>query len=73
MDLLCGPVLDSLECSEQIHHRRDFFPSQPADCLFKMTMYMQVWKPVARRQDRGEVESAIREIRQLHDTVRERP
>ena len=47
-------------------------PSQPADALFKMTMYMQVWKPVARRQDRGAVELAIREIRQLHDTVRDR-
>ena len=47
-------------------------PSQPADALFKMVMYMQVWKPVARRQDRGAVELAIREIRQLHNTVRDR-
>ena len=47
-------------------------PSQPADALFKMAMDMQVWKPVARRQDRGAMELAIREIRQIHDTVRDR-
>ena len=48
-------------------------PSQPADTLFKMSMYMQVWKPVARRQDRCVVELAISEIRRLYDTVRDRP
>ena len=48
------------------------FPSQPADCLFKLAMYLQVWKPVARRQDRGEVEAVIGRIRALHDTIRDR-
>ena len=48
-------------------------PSQLADTLFKMSMYLQVWKPVARRQDRGVVELAISEIRRLYDTVRDQP
>ena len=48
------------------------FPSQPADCLYKMSIYMQVWKPLARRQDRRALEEAIGRIRQLHDSVRDR-
>ena len=48
------------------------FPSQPADSLYKMSMYLQVWKPVARRQDRGELEAGIGRIRALHDTTRDR-
>ena len=48
-------------------------PSQPADTLFKMSMYMQVWKLVAKRQDRGAVEVAISEIGRLYDSVRDWP
>ena len=48
------------------------FPSQPADGLYKMIMYMQVWKSVARRQDRDMVEVAIGRIRSLHAATRDR-
>jgi hypothetical protein len=32
------------------------FPTNPADGLYKMTVYLQVWKPLARRGDRQAVE-----------------
>jgi hypothetical protein len=35
-------------------------------------MYLQVWKPVARRKDREAVEWEIGRIRALHSTIRER-
>jgi hypothetical protein len=35
------------------------FPNQPADILYKMLTYLQVWKPVARRKDRDVVERSI--------------
>jgi hypothetical protein len=49
------------------------FPSQPADALYKMLMYLQVWKPVARRQDREALELAIGRLRSLHANFRDRP
>jgi hypothetical protein len=36
-------------------------------------MYLQVWKPVARRQDREVVEWAIVMIRSLHAAQRDAP
>jgi hypothetical protein len=48
------------------------FPRQPADGLYKMSMYLQVWKQVARRKDREAVEWAIGRIRSLHLTIRGR-
>jgi mannosylglycoprotein endo-beta-mannosidase len=48
------------------------FPSQPADALYKMLMYLQVWKPVARRQDREALELAIGRLRSLHANIRDR-
>jgi hypothetical protein len=47
------------------------FLRQPADDLYKMFMYLQVWKPVARRKDRGTVEWTIGWIRALHSTIRD--
>jgi hypothetical protein len=32
---------------------------------------MEVWKPVARRQDRAAVEESIDRIRSLHATIRD--
>jgi hypothetical protein len=42
------------------------YPSQPADIIFKKFMYLQVWKPVARRQDREALEMTIKRIHSLH-------
>jgi hypothetical protein len=47
------------------------FSNQPDDGLYKMNIYMQVWKPVARSQDRAAVEEAITRIRSLHATTRD--
>ena len=49
------------------------FPAQPADCLYKLSTYLQGWRPVARRCDREALELTIRKIRELHATVRDRP
>jgi hypothetical protein len=46
------------------------FPSQPADCIYKMSLYLQVWKQVARRQDREAVELTIDRLRELHTSSR---
>jgi hypothetical protein len=46
------------------------FPSQPADCIYKMSLYLQVWKQVARRQDREAVELTIDRLRTLHTSSR---
>jgi hypothetical protein len=48
------------------------FPRQPADALYKMSMYLQVWKLVARKKDREAVEWAVTRIRTLHSTIRDR-
>jgi hypothetical protein len=45
------------------------FPSQPDDTLYKMSIYLQVWKPVARRKDRGVLELTISRIRDLHSAI----
>jgi hypothetical protein len=37
-----------------------------------MLMYLQVWKPVARRQDREALELAIGRLRSLHANIRDR-
>ena len=47
------------------------FPTQFADILYKLSMYLQVWKPVAWRQDREAMELTISRIRQLYAQVRE--
>ena len=47
------------------------FPAQSADCLYKMSIYLQVWRPLARRQDHEAVELVIVNINALHVTVRE--
>ena len=48
-------------------------PAQAADGLYKLSMYMQVWKPVARSEDRGVLELTISRIRSLYARVREVP
>jgi type II secretory pathway component PulM len=34
-------------------------------------MYLQVWKPVARRTDREDIQRAIEKIRTLHAVTRD--
>jgi hypothetical protein len=48
------------------------FPSQSADGLYKMLIYLQEWKPVARRRDREALEQAIGRLRTLHASIRDR-
>jgi hypothetical protein len=38
-----------------------------------MMLYLQVWKPVARRQDREALELVTGRLRTLHATIRDRP
>ena len=47
------------------------FPAQPTDGLYKMSIYLQAWRLVARRQDKEALELAIGRIRLLHSTLRE--
>ena len=47
------------------------FPNQPTDGLYKMSIYLQAWRLVARRQDKEALELAIGRIRMLHSTLRE--
>jgi hypothetical protein len=42
------------------------FPSQSADAFYKLSMYLQVWRPVARQRDRAVLDVTIRRIRVLH-------
>jgi hypothetical protein len=41
------------------------FPIQSTDERYKMTMYLQVWKLLARSQDRQAVELVIGKIKAL--------
>ena len=71
--ICCAALLWSLWNMRNKFSIEGVFPSQPADGLYKMAMHMQVWKPVARRQDQEALGLAIGRIRSLHDSVRDRP
>jgi hypothetical protein len=45
------------------------FPTQPVDCIYKMSVYLQVWKPMPRRSDREALELTIGRIHALHASV----
>jgi hypothetical protein len=47
------------------------FPNKPADALYELSMYLQVWRPVARRQDREMLELTICKIRVFHSSMRD--
>ena len=47
------------------------FPAQPTDGMYKMSIYLQAWRLVARRQDKEALELTIDRIRSLHSTLRE--
>ena len=53
------------------------FPAQPIDGIYKLSMFLQVWKPVARRvarrQDREILQVTIGRIRALYLELREDP
>ena len=42
------------------------FPNEPADCLFKMISYLQLWTHVARVKDKPALRMAIYRLRHLH-------
>ena len=48
-------------------------PTQAADGLYKLSMFLQVWKPVARRSERGALELTISRIRSLYANIKEVP
>jgi hypothetical protein len=48
------------------------FPTQPIDCIYKISMYLQVWKPMPRRSDREALELTIGRIHALHASVWDR-
>ena len=48
-------------------------PTQAADGLYKLSIYMQVWKPVTWSEDGGVLELTISRIRSLYARVREVP
>jgi hypothetical protein len=47
------------------------FLAHPSDSLYKTIVYLQVWKLLARRDDRQAVELVIGKIRALHASIRE--
>jgi RsiW-degrading membrane proteinase PrsW (M82 family) len=47
------------------------FPAHPSSGLYTMTMYLQVWKLLARREDRQAVELVIGKTRALHASIRD--
>ena len=69
----CAALVWSLWTTRNKFTIEGVFPSQPADGLYKLSMYLQVWKPVARRQDREMVELTISRIRSLYTQTREAP
>ena len=44
--------------------------SNPADAMFKMSMYMQCWRVLVRRRDRELLDAALEEIRSLQARMR---
>jgi hypothetical protein len=48
------------------------FSVHPSDGLYKITVYLQVWKLLARRGDWQAVELLIGKIRALHASIRDR-
>jgi hypothetical protein len=47
------------------------FSTHPAESLYKMPSYLQVWGPVARRHDKEELELVIERIRPLHSLIQD--
>jgi hypothetical protein len=35
------------------------FPRQPADCIFKITLSLQLWRPLQRTKDKGMMDELI--------------
>jgi hypothetical protein len=44
--------------------------SNPADAIFKMSIYMQSWRVLVRRKDRPLLDVALDEVRRLHARIR---
>lgn len=47
------------------------FPSQPADCIYKLSVYLQMWRLLSRRCDRPAMDAAISRIRDIHASTRD--
>jgi hypothetical protein len=41
----------------------------PANIIFKMMLFLQMWKPLAKPLDRPWIEHAIVELKLLHDAA----
>ena len=48
-------------------------PTQVTNGLYKLSMFLQVWKPVTRRSDKGAMELTISRIRSLYASIMEVP
>ena len=46
--------------------------SNPADAMFKMSIYMQCWRVLIRQRDRELLDAALEEVRKLQATLRTR-
>jgi hypothetical protein len=60
VDLLRCPVLVLMK-----YYIEGVFSSHHVEALYKMSMYLQFWKPVAKRQDREKLMEVIGRIRGL--------
>ncbi|KAK1613172.1 hypothetical protein QYE76_036845 [Lolium multiflorum] len=69
--LACAALLWSLWNVRNKFTIEGSFPSDPANGLYKMTVYLQAWKLLARRGDRHAVELVIGRIRALHASIRD--
>jgi hypothetical protein len=43
------------------------FMKHPANIIFKMMLFLQLWKPLAKPLDRPWIDHAIVELKLLHD------
>jgi hypothetical protein len=69
--LACAALLWSLWNVRNKFTIEGSFPTNPANGLYKMTVYLQAWKLLARRGDRQAVELVIGRIRALHASIRD--
>jgi hypothetical protein len=69
LSICCAALLWSLWNIRNKFSIEGKYPSQLADIIYKMSIYLQVWKPVARRQDHEALEMTIGWFRSLHDAV----
>ena len=71
---ICGAALCwSLWTTRNKFTIESTFPAHPAGGLYKLSMFLQVWKPMARRQDQEILQVTIGRIHSLYLELREDP